>query len=532
MLSVGRISLCRSFQAPSTRPVLAAVARAFSSSAQSTATGSMPIALSPAQPPLTSTSHPHVHRSAAFARLDPAVHLPELTQLVGGPAGVAPQDAMDFHNTDWQGRYRGASSLALLPSTPQQVAAVLKYCSDHQLAVVPQGGNTGLVGGSVPVFDEIVVSTARMNKIRSFNAVTGVLECDAGCVLETLDNYLLPRNHTMPWDLGAKGSCHIGGNVATNAGGLRLLRYGSLHGSILGLEVALTDGSILDTMSSLRKDNTGYDLKQLFIGSEGTLGVITGVSVLTAAKPKSVHVLYIGCESFATVQTIFSEAKQRLGEILSACEFQDAPSLNLVLQYIPNTRNPLSASHPFYVLIETSGSNETHDLEKLDSFVEFLYDNKISSDAVASQDISQVKAIWQLRENVASAMKRQGEVWKYDLSLPISQMYPLVEELRTRLPREPGVLAVGYGHLGDGNVHINVVAPTRSESVHNAIEPFIYEWTQKHRGSVSAEHGLGFTKAHCIGYSKPPRAISLMHNIRSLFDPKGILNPYKVLPHD
>jgi (R)-2-hydroxyglutarate---pyruvate transhydrogenase len=269
---------------------------------------------------------------------------------------------LEAFNCDWMRKYRGQTKLVLKPKSADEVSKIMKYCNANMLAVVPQGGNTGLVGGSVPVFDEIVVSTARMNNIRSFDEVSGTLVADAGCILETVDRYLAERSHIFPLDLGAKGSCHIGGNVATNAGGLRLLRYGSLHGNILGVEAVLPDGTVVDELSTLRKNNTGYDVKQLFIGAEGTIGIITGISILCPQRPQFANVAYFGLESFEKVQLAFREAKRHLSEILSAFELMDCGSQDLV-KIVTDKRPPLEGKHQFYCLIETSGSSKEHDNE-------------------------------------------------------------------------------------------------------------------------------------------------------------------------
>lgn len=259
-------------------------------------------------------------------------------------------------------KFRGHTKLVLKPSTTEEVSKILKYCNDNLLAVVPQGGNTGLVGGSVPVFDEIVINLQKMNEIRSFDEVSGILVADAGVILENADNYLAERNHIFPLDLGAKGSCFIGGNVATNAGGLRLLRYGSFHGNVLGLEAVLPDGTIVDDLSTLRKNNTGYDLKQLFIGGEGTIGIITKVSIICPRRSPAVNVAYFGLESYEKVQQAFIEAKGHLSEILSAFELMDGRTQKLVNR-VTGKKMPLEGEHPFYCLIETSGSNTDHDGE-------------------------------------------------------------------------------------------------------------------------------------------------------------------------
>ncbi|XP_047301666.1 D-2-hydroxyglutarate dehydrogenase, mitochondrial isoform X11 [Homo sapiens] len=334
------------------------------------------------------------------------------------PGGVVTDpEALQAPNVDWLRTLRGCSKVLLRPRTSEEVSHILRHCHERNLAVNPQGGNTGMVGGSVPVFDEIILSTARMNRVLSFHSVSGILVCQAGCVLEELSRYVEERDFIMPLDLGAKGSCHIGGNVATNAGGLRFLRYGSLHGTVLGLEVVLADGTVLDCLTSLRKDNTGYDLKQLFIGSEGTLGIITTVSILCPPKPRAVNVAFLvtcvppacgpgsprparlphpalrtpGCPGFAEVLQTFSTCKGMLGEILSAFEFMDAVCMQLVGRHL-HLASPVQES-PFYVLIETSGSNAGHDAEKLGHFLEHALGSGLVTDGTMATDQRKVKGL-------------------------------------------------------------------------------------------------------------------------------------------
>ncbi|XP_053453210.1 D-2-hydroxyglutarate dehydrogenase, mitochondrial isoform X2 [Nycticebus coucang] len=399
-------------------------------------------------------------------------------RIMPGRVTTDPEE-LEGHNVDWLRMHRGCSKVLLRPRTAQEVSHILRHCHERNLAVNPQGGNTGMVGGSVPVFDEIILSTALMNQVVSFNSVSGILVCQAGCVLEELSRYVEERDFIMPLDLGAKGSCHIGGNVATNAGGLRFLRYGSLHGTVLGLEVVLADGTILNCLTSLRKDNTGYDLKQLFIGSEGTLGIITAVSILCPPKPKSVNVAFL--------------------------------------------------ESPFYVLIETSGSHAGHDADKLGSFLEHMLGSGLVTDGTLATDQRKIKMLWALRERITEALSLDGCVYKYDLSLPVERLYDLVTALRARLgPSAKHV--VGYGHLGDGNLHLNVTAEAFSTSLLASLEPHVYEWTAAQQGSISAEHGVGFKKRDVLGFSKPPEALQLMCQFKTLLDPRGILNPYKTLP--
>ncbi|KAI9598830.1 d-2-hydroxyglutarate dehydrogenase [Syncephalis fuscata] len=452
-------------------------------------------------------------------------------------AVITNEDSLAGYNMDWMRKYRGQSSVVLLPKTTEQVSKVLAYCNERRLGVVPQGGNTGLVGGGVPVFDEVIISTQRLNKIRSFDAVSGTLSSDAGCVLEALDNYLAERGYMMPLDLGAKGSCHIGGNVATNAGGLRLLRYGSLHGTVLGLETVLPDGTVLDNMSTLRKDNTGYDLKQLFIGSEGTLGLITGVSILTPKRANSVNIALVGLDSFEKVQETFHTSRNMLSEVLSAFEFWDDKAATLVKNHgAAGNKNLFDKEYPFYVLVETQGSNNEHDTAKLNLFLEKLLEDGIVEDGVVAQDDRQVKLLWARRELIPEACSKAGAVYKYDVSIPVPKLYSLVEDMRDRLAAQ-GLMGnlveevIGYGHVGDGNLHLNITATSYDPQVTQAIDHMSTNGlVTKHAGSVSAEHGLGLMKAEDIGYSKSPNMISLMRKIKQLIDPHGIMNPYKYFP--
>ncbi|XP_061700959.1 D-2-hydroxyglutarate dehydrogenase, mitochondrial isoform X2 [Syngnathoides biaculeatus] len=356
---------------------------------------------------------------------------------------ITDPDLLESCNVDWLKSVRGSSEVLLRPRTTQEVSQILGYCSGRNLAVNTQGGNTGLVGGSVPVYDEIVLSTALMNRVLSFDAVSGVLTCQAGCVLEDLSAYLEQQDHIMPLDLGAKGSCHIGGNVATNAGGLRLLRYGSLHGNVLGVEAVLADGQVLDCLSALRKDNTGYDLKQLFIGSEGTLGVITAVSVLCPRRPKSIHVLFLGCETFEHLLKTFQLCRGMLGEILSAFEFLDSECMRLLNTHL-KLDNPIRAC-PFYVVIETSGSDERHDEEKLHNFLEEATTSSLVTDGTLATGESKTKALWSLRERVTEALTYDGFTYKYDVSLPVESIYQLVTDTRAHLGGRAKSV-VGYGH--------------------------------------------------------------------------------------
>ncbi|GAM22510.1 hypothetical protein SAMD00019534_056850 [Acytostelium subglobosum LB1] len=455
----------------------------------------------------------------------------EFRRMLGDTAVINGKEDLDGYNTDFMNQFKGSSQLVLRPKSTEQVSSILRYCNERRLAVVPQGGNTGLVGGSVPMYDEIILSLSSMNNILAFDEVSGVITCEAGCVLQTLEEYLHPKGYTIPLDLGSKGSCHIGGNAATNAGGIRLLRYGSLHGNVMGAEVVLANGTVIDLMNTLRKDNTGYDMKQLFIGSEGTLGVITKLAILTPAKPTSVNVALLSCSSFEQVKQLLVEAKKMLGDILSAFEFMDRPCIDLVLAHHEHSHEPFDNKSPFYVLIETSGSNETHDMEKINNFLEDIMNRELVIDGSLASDSKNVSQFWTLREGITESLGKAGAVYKYDLSLPIDNFYAIVEQMRDRL-KGTSANVCGFGHVGDCNLHLNIWTPGQkySRDMLKNIEPFVYEYTSKYRGSISAEHGIGAKKVSQLHFSKTHESIELMRNLKNAMDPNGILNPYKVIP--
>ncbi|KAI2612244.1 D-lactate dehydrogenase 2 mitochondrial precursor [Hypoxylon fragiforme] len=491
----------------------------------------------------TADSYPEIIRDPRFAKLTKK-HVTYFKQLLGKESaiidGVTTDDKaseIEPYNLDWMRKYKGQCTLVLKPGSTEEVSKILKYCNENLLAVVPQGGNTGLVGGSVPVFDEIVISTARMNQIRFFDELSGVLVADSGVILEAADQYLAERGYIFPLDLGAKGSCHIGGNVSTNAGGLRLLRYGSLHGTVLGIEAVLPDGTILEDLSRLRKNNTGYDLKQLFIGAEGTVGIITAVSIHCPQRSKAINVAFLGVESYEKLQLAFREAKTQLGEILSAFELMDSRSQD-IFHKVKGNKRPLEGEYPFYCLIETSGSNSEHDSEKLEKFLEDVMTKELVTDGVVAQDETQLRSLWAQREGITETIGHWGGVYKYDVSIPIKDMYQLVDDVRTRLDEAgligetdefPVVDVVGYGHMGDSNLHLNIAVRRYEKVVENVLEPYVYEWISHKDGSISAEHGLGLAKKKYIGYSRGDTTITMMKQIKNLYDPKGIMNPYKYI---
>ncbi|KAG2385548.1 hypothetical protein C9374_003363 [Naegleria lovaniensis] len=455
----------------------------------------------------------------------------------GGEVLYSP-DSIDLaFNADWTGQYRGSSELVLRPRTTQQVAKIVKYCYENNIAIVPQGGNTGLVGAGVPVDStieprpQVILSTNLMNEIISFNEKSGTLVCQSGCILEQLNLFLNEKGYQMPLDLAAKGSCQIGGNIATGAGGIRFIRFGSLHSNLLGLECVLPDGSIMDNIKEIRKDNTGYHLSHLFIGSEGTLGIITKVSLQVAIKPKSINVALVAVDSFEKVQQLIFMAKKELGEILSAVEFVDKDSMKLVMKHHKDTLGspPVEGEHPFYMVIETQGSSREHDEEKLNMFFAKALEEGVASDGSLAFDEKQYLYLWKFRELVSESLKKDGYVYKYDISIPLTKMYDIVLDMKERMKIFPQAKVFSFGHLGDENLHLNITSPTFDQNIKDTIEPYVYEWTSKHRGSISSEHGIGMLKKKYLHYSQCDVSINLMKSLKKTLDPKNIMNPHKIL---
>lgn len=432
---------------------------------------------------------------------------------------------LDKYNFDWLKKYEGKSQLALKPKTTEEISSILKYCDGNKLAVVPQGGNTGLVGGSVPVHDEIIISLERMNKIINFDAITSTLHCEAGCILESLNIYLEDRGFTMPLDLGAKGSCQIGGNIATNAGGIHFVKHGSMRKNTKGIKAVLADGTIIDTLNALPKNNTGYDLKQLFIGSEGTLGVITECLINIPTKLKFNDVSLIACEKFSDILDIYQKVKKEFENELSAIEFFDNQAL--LVQEKHGRKSPFTSKYPFYMIIEIA-SNLDYNKQMLEDLLTKLE----PVDGIIAENRIQKRSIWELRETIQEGAAKEGLVLSYDISLPLEHFYEIVEESRKRVGDLANV--IGYGHIGDYNLHLNIINKNHKQDENflklvDIMEPFVYDFLVKYKGSVSAEHGIGVHKTKYLNRSQTNESISLMKLIKNTMDPNAILNPYKVL---
>mmetsp|Transcript_6912 Transcript_6912/g.24585 ORF Transcript_6912/g.24585 Transcript_6912/m.24585 type:complete len:499 (-) Transcript_6912:1149-2645(-) len=462
------------------------------------------------------------------------------TELLDADGVVRDADALEAHSRDWSGRYVGRSRAVLQPRTTEEVQRVLRHCHVHRIPVVPQGGNTGLVGGGVPMCDEVVLSTTRMRRVLDVDANEGVAVVEAGCVLEDLDRVAKQHHHAVPVDLGAKRRCQVGGLVSTHAAGTRHVRYGPLRGSVLGVEAVLADGTVVSTLQKRKKNNAGIDLQQLFVGAEGTLGVVTKVALRLVPRANAVHVVFLHVHTYEAVVKTMMRAKEHLAEILSAAEYMDRSCLDASVERMDHLRHPFSnhqderrEEDEFYVLLETAGSRAEHDASKIRTFLDALARERLVRRSVVAQDEAQAKSYWMLREGIAEALGKIGHVLKYDVSLPLIDMNRLVERTREAVREHEDVQVFGFGHLGDGNVHLNVCVNNdrnKMEQVRKEIEDDIYAFVVSVGGSISAEHGIGQLKLPALPLVRDENYLRIAAKIKKMLDPHLILNPNKVLP--
>jgi len=452
-----------------------------------------------------------------------------------GPKGWS-EDASEIapHLVEWRSKYRGHSALLLKPQTTAQVSAILAICNETKTPVVPQGGNTGLAGGQIPLNGEILLSLERMNKIRNVDADGASLIAEAGVVLANVQAAADAAGKYFPLSLAAEGSATIGGNLSTNAGGVNVLRYGSARDLVLGLEVVLADGRVLDLLRSLRKDNTGYDLKQLFIGAEGTLGVITAAALKLFPKPKSRVTTFIALPSLEAAIALLNRLQDETGGQVSAFELIPRIGLEFVLKHIPQTSDPLRAPSPWYVLMEAT-SAATSLKGAVENTIARAIDAGQATDAVFAASDAQAAALWRLRESLSEAQKHEGASIKHDVSVPVRAIPELLKKGIAAVEKiTPGARPVPFGHIGDGNIHFNFSVAKGGDN-----DAFLAKWNEVSRavhdivhtlgGSISAEHGLGVMKRDEILRYKSPAEIELMRTLKRTLDPNNILNPGKVV---
>ncbi len=440
--------------------------------------------------------------------------------------------------TDWRARYTGRAQAVVLPATTAEVAAIVSACAEHRTPIVPQGGNTGLVGGATPDAsgDAIVLSLKRLNRVREVDSINGTITVEAGCVLHDVQQAARDAGQLFPLSLAAEGSATIGGNLSTNAGGTQVLRYGNARELALGLEVVLPSGEIWNGLRGLRKDNTGYDLRDLFIGAEGTLGVITAACLKTFPLPRAQVTALFALDAIAPALALLALARSSAGPTLTAFEFFSATCLQLVTRHFPDQRSPFERAHAQYVLLQLSDhEDERHAAGLLQALAEQAWDKQLIADAVIAQSTAQSHALWKLRELISEAQSREGKNIKHDISVPISSIARFIDETDALLSqRFPGVRMVTFGHLGDGNLHYNVSAPADvAEERFFANQPAIYECVHdqvtRYSGSISAEHGIGQLKRDENARYKSAVEMNLMRAIKHTLDPLSIMNPGKVV---
>ena len=444
--------------------------------------------------------------------------------------------------TDWRGRWTGRAIAVAQPDTAVDVATVMRWCHKHRVPVVPQGGNTGLSGGSVP--DEtgaaLVLSLMRLSCVRAVDPLNNTMTVEAGCTLLQVQEIARASGRLFPLSLAAEGSCTIGGNLASNAGGVQVLRYGNARELCLGLEVVTPEGDIWDGLRGLRKDNTGYALRDLFIGAEGTLGIITAAVLKLYPLPSAQVAAFISVASPEMALRLLALAQQQLGAALTAFELLTEHCLDLVLRHMPGTRRPVAQMSPWYVLLELSDSrDEAHATQAIESLLETAMEQGLVSDAALSTSLAQFESLWALRENISESQAAEGKTIKHDISLPISRIPAFIAATDTAISQAfPGVRLVVFGHLGDGNLHYNLSPAANSRgtgqtadflALEAPLNRLVHDAVVSHGGSISAEHGLGVLRRDESARYKSPVELKLMHAIKQALDPRGLMNPGKVL---
>jgi FAD/FMN-containing dehydrogenase len=460
----------------------------------------------------------------------------QFASIVGDKYALTDPAAMASHLHEPRDLYHGRSPLVLKPGSTAEVAAILKLANETRTVIVPQGGNTGLVGGQTAdqFGEEVILSLSRLNRIREFDLDGNCVVVEAGVVLETLARAAAEHDRLFPLWLASAGSCQIGGNLASNAGGTQVLAYGNMRELCLGLEVALPDGQVLNGLSRLKKDNTGYDLRDLFIGSEGTLGIITAAVLKLFPQPKGRAVAWAAVESAQQALALLGQA--RAGGNLTGFELVAHIGMAFTVEYMPGSRMPLETIAPWYVLAEFSSSRSQEDASgTMTSVLEAAFKAGTILDAAIASNKAQEDAFWALRENMSDAQKHAGGSIKHDISLPVASIPAFIGKAAAAVNAMiPGVRLVTFGHLGDGNLHYNVTQPVgmdkaaflaRWGEMNHLVHGIVHEFN----GSISAEHGIGRLKRAELTHYKQPLALDLMRRIKAVFDPNGIMNPGKLI---
>ncbi len=458
----------------------------------------------------------------------------ELSRLLGGRHVLTATEDLAPYCTDWRGRYAGSGLCVALPASTEEVAAVVAACTAVGVAIVPQGGNTGLCGGATPRGGEVVVSLRRLNRILAIDAANNSMTVEAGCTLQAVQDAALAADRLFPLSLAAEGSATLGGNLSTNAGGVQVLRYGNARDLTLGLEVVLADGRIWDGLRALRKDNTGYDLKHLFIGAEGTLGLITAATLKLFPRPRAHATAWVAVPDAAAAVRLLGRLRDAAGDQVTAFEMVGRSALELVLRHVPNSRDPLAGRPAWQLLIELSGARD--DLAAvLEQALQQAASEGLVADAVLAHSAAQTAALWALRENVSEAQKIEGVSIKHDIAVPVSRIAEFIARADAALQAAfPGVRIVCFGHIGDGNLHYNQSRPDAQSNAEfiaqtGAVNRIVHDLVHELGGSISAEHGLGQLKREEVLRYKSRTEMDLMRAVKQALDPRGLMNPGKVI---
>lgn len=458
----------------------------------------------------------------------------QFRKVVGDRHAITDPADIEPYVTEERNLFHGRSPLVLRPGSTAEVSEICKLASAHNIALVPQGGNTGLVGGQTPHNGEVVVSLRRLDKIREVDTASNTMTCEAGVVLEIAQAKASDVDRLFPLSLGAEGSCTIGGNLSTNAGGTAALAYGVAREMALGLEVVLADGRVLNVLSKLKKDNTGYNLHNLFIGAEGTLGIITAATLKLFPKPRAVETAFVGLKSPAAALKLLTIAQSEAANALTSFELLSEMAVDFSVRHGIDVRDPLGQKHPWYVLMELSSPGDDA-RTPLETILTRAMEEDIVDDAVIAANLTQRNGFWRLREEMSSAQKPEGGSIKHDISVPVAAVPAFIAEADAAVVRLiPGARPVPFGHLGDGNLHYNVSQPVGADTADylarwHEVNAVVFEIVLRMGGSISAEHGIGVLKRDELPDVKDKTAIELMRAIKAMLDPLGIMNPGKVL---
>jgi FAD/FMN-containing dehydrogenase len=463
--------------------------------------------------------------------------LKAVDRITGSRGWRTDEDATGLHSREAWGIGRGTTPLVLRPANTDEVSALLKLCDEHRVAIVPQGGNTGLVWAGIPDGSGrlVVLSLARLNRIREIDPIGDTMTVEAGVVLERVQEAASEHDRLFPLALGAQGTCQIGGNLSSNAGGVNVLRYGMARNLVLGLEVVLADGEVWNGLKALRKDNTGYDLKQLFIGAEGTLGVITAAVLRLFPKPRETRTAWLGVASPAKAVELFRFCRERLGDTISSFELMGDIVVQRVIDYLPDGRQPIGTKSPWHILIEVAWSLDDGLGERLERVLaDALQQGLITDGTVAASEAHRL-ALWLIRENPTDAFAAAGVVLRHDVSVPIQEVPALIGEGGALFEKTiPGVRVVAFGHVGDGNIHFNLLQPEAMDggafrAMKDDVQTQVFDLVESLGGSISAEHGIGRLKRDDLAARKPALDLDLMRRLKISLDPHHILNPGAIL---